>query len=168
MCWDCYNDGIDPYKEFRQGGVSIEDFDEEIKYRHPKNKKKSRAVKKTRAGCPETDYSAHVYVWTTEREVENLFFKFYGYHARESEICVGCGKKRKSRHTEKYEKRKAREWKKVYGDEFSVKRGEVVPRAAYGPSYRWWHWESRDQKFREFREEYARTHGENPWSLMWY
>jgi hypothetical protein len=41
MCWDCYaNPGGDPYKNFKRGGVEVEDFDDEVKYRHPKRRTK--------------------------------------------------------------------------------------------------------------------------------
>lgn len=166
MCSDCYPYGIDPYKEFTQGGVGIEDFDDEIRYRHAKRKNKAQKVK-TRAGCPENEFKAHVYVWTQEFEEKNIFFKFYGFHARESEVCAGCGKKRKSRYSEQYEKRKAREWKKKYGDEFSVKRGEPISRFGKGPRYSWWHWEYNDEEFRAFRKEWAIKHGGNPYYLWW-
>lgn len=158
MCWDCTNHDVDPYKEFTQGGVPIEDFEEEIRYRRPPHHKKKDKVK-TRAGCPETNFKSHVYVWTTEGSHEDFFFRYYKYHKYECEICAGCGKKRGSRLTEKYEKKKAREWDKRFKPT-AIKRGEPIPRYRRGiMNYRWFSWEDYDEEFAQYKREYREKHG---------
>lgn len=169
MCWDCYNnDKGDPHKMFTQGGVPIEDFDEE--FRHIKVKAK-KPRKKTRAGCPETEFKSHLYVWTSEYEDKlTLFYRYFGFHKYEREFCVGCGKKRGSRHSEKYEARKRREYDKRYGgSEFNVKRGEPVPKYRRNriPSYRWWSWEMHHEGFMAYRREYINQRGYTEYS-WWY
>lgn len=170
MCWDCGdNPKGDPYKIFRQGGVPVEDFEEEIRYRHAPNKKKKAKSPRAQAnrGCQMNDGKEHIYVWTTERNIEDLFFRFYKFHKWESEYCCGCGMRRGSRLTERYLKVKDRKFKKLTnGAEFNVKRGEPVPmrwrfRRSVIPSYSHFSWEDRDEDYMTYRAEYIKQNGYN-------
>lgn len=161
MCKSCwgYENGGDPFKNFRRGGVEPDDFEKEVDYR-PRTRKTKKKNPSPKPGCPGNDGAEHIYVWTTEREVRDFFFDYYGYHRYESHICVGCGKNgHRRRHTEKYEKRKHREWTKRYGGEFDVKRGEPLSRWGRGPNYRWWSWENYDPEYTAKRREYIARHG---------
>lgn len=163
MCWDCwgYPKG-DPHKIFTQGGVPISDFDDEVKYRHPPRKVKKVKPRRLAPGCIGNDDKAHVYVWTSERETVTLFYRYFGYHPREHEVCVGCGRVRKGRPTEKYEKRKIKEWNKRYEfSEFNVVRGVPVsrPRWHRGPSFSHWRWESYDEGFQKYKKDYIEKYG---------
>lgn len=162
MCWDCYaNKGGDPYKDFRRGKVEIEDFDDEMPYRkapHGKafewsNKATRRARINKRPGCPENDMKAHLYVWTTELESEKtLFFRYFGFHKYQREVCCGCGKHRKTENTERYIKRKDRAWEKM-NDLFA--KGEPVPRWGRwgGVKYSYFTWENYNEEWWAFRKE---------------
>lgn len=157
MCWDCYdNKGGDPYKDFRHGKVEIEDFDDEIPYRHTKRrtvKKKNREAWKIqrRPGCPENDYKPHVYVWTQENESEQaIFFRFFGFHRSQTEVCCGCGKEGKSKYSDRYQRRKDREWEKLN----DMPKGQPVSRYRYRGGYTTYssfRWEEEFEEYREFR-----------------
>lgn len=145
----------------RQGAVEIEDFDEEIRYRKPTggspwggwNKKKPR--KKTRPGCPENNFGPHLFVWTTELESEKtIFFQFFGFHKYHREVCCGCKKQRGTEESERYTKRKDREWEKLY----SLPKGEPVARWTYKGRprrvhYKWFTWESHNEEYQKFKKE---------------
>lgn len=171
MCWDCWaNRKGDPYKIFRRGGVPVEDFDEEIRYRHaPNKKKKSKSPRsKDNRGCQMNDGGPHIYVWTTERNIEDLFFRFYGFHKWEKEYCCGCGIRRGTQLTERYLKVKERKYKKLTnGAEFNVNRGEPVAtrrwssRYQYLPGYSFFQWEDRDEEYKAYRSEYIKKNGYN-------
>lgn len=136
----------------RQGAVPIEDFDEEIRYRKPgrgngygRNRKRVRENR----GCPANDFKGHVWVWTSEREVTDIFFKHFGFHKRESRICCGCGKVSKTRESEEYMRRKEHAWRKRTGGEFNVKRGEPVSRyRRWGRSFYAFSWEMDDPEYK--------------------
>lgn len=177
-CWD-YNE-TDHHKDFIRGGVRAEDFDDIPRYRHPKRrtKKKSARAKKNH-GCTGNDNGPHVYVWTTETQVEDLFFRFYGYHKFEKEVCVGCRNYRRKQTTARYEKIRARVYKKMYGGPFDVKRGSPVPKYQWRnrkPSYDYFSWEVYDEKFIEYRRQYIEKYGENiytmgnkyDWWTLWF
>lgn len=161
MCWDCNNnDKGDPYKNFRRGGVEVEDFDDEPRYRKVthgtafewNNKAVRRARMKSRPGCPENNMKAHLYVWTTELESEKtLFFRFFGFHKYEREVCCGCDKVRGTRNSERYIKRKDRAWEKIE----SMPKGEPVPRRYRwrGISYSYFSWENYNDEYMAFRKE---------------
>jgi len=91
------------HADFIHGGVGEEDFADT--FRHVKAAKRDRPKKKP--GCPGNDGGPHIYVWTTEYNIEDVFFKFFGFHRTERQYCAGCGKsaKRGSRHTERYVKK---------------------------------------------------------------
>ena len=170
MCWDCYDHPKgDPYKIFRQGGVPVEDFDDEIPFRHsPRRVKKKGARAKENRGCPGNNNGEHVYVWTTEFNVEDLFFRFYGFHKYERERCCGCNSRRRgTRLTEEYVKIKERRYRKLTaGGEFNVKRGEPVPMRYRGgikrlPSYWAYAWENFDEDYQKFRKDYIKMYGRN-------
>ncbi len=159
MCKSCKMDPAEvARKQTRQGAVAVDDFDKEVNYRPKKKESKSAS---RRPGCYANNYKAHVYVWTSEREIKTLFYRYFGFHSRETEVCVGCGKTRGRRHSEKYEKVKRREWNKRYSNEFEVKRGAPVPRREMrrGPSYTWWRWETYDEGYVAYRREYVARHG---------
>lgn len=103
------------HRDFTQGAVGIEDFDDTIK--HVKKAAPKKPVKKK--GCPGNDFNAHVYVWAKEaRDApwlgEDTFFKFYGFYKYEYKICAGCGRRDKCRLSEEYTKRFKREGKYAY------------------------------------------------------
>lgn len=161
MCWDCNNnDKGDPYKNFRRGGVEVEDFADEFRYMKPSHKtqfdwskKKRRASMRasTRPGCPENNFKAHPYVWTTELESEKtIFFRFFGFHKYQREVCCGCGKRRKTENTERYVKRKDRAWEKFE----SLPKGQPVSRYRRGLTrYSWFVWEDYNDEYMDFRKE---------------
>jgi hypothetical protein len=97
MCWDCYDHPKgDPYKIFTQGGVPVEDFDDEVRYRHAPRKNKAKKPKAK--GCPANDFKAHVYVWVTETHYYSRYngYGFYEDKTRpytvDCKTCCGCGK----------------------------------------------------------------------------
>lgn len=73
------------YKDYRQGGVGIEDFDDEVKYRKGKSKKKSKACKKSKEGLP-CDFSVYK---ITNQWYSKWSEKWHGMYAM---ACVRCGK----------------------------------------------------------------------------
>lgn len=96
-----WSDEPDTHADFIHGGVPVEDFaDEPVRWK----KKSKRETPKKKPGCPGNDGGPHIYIWTTEKNFEDLFYKFFGFHKREFRYCAGCGKnaKRGSRYTEKY------------------------------------------------------------------
>lgn len=167
MCSGCKMDDKDVQVMYaRQGAVEVSDFDEEPRYRKVTtgkrwnyNKKKPR--KKTRPGCPENNFGPHLFVWTTELESEKtLFFKFYGFHKYQREVCCGCGKRRNSELTERYIKRKDRAWEK-FSD---LPKGEPVPRWRYRGTprrvhYSYFTWENEDKGFAAFKKAEAERRG---------
>lgn len=160
MCKACKMDPSEVARfRQRQGAVDAEDFYKEVNYR-PK-KKVSTRVRRTRPGCAANDNGPHVYVYTTEHNIADLFHQFYGYHKWEKSICCGCGKSgHKSRLTERYEKVKSRKWNKRYGGEFNVQRGKPLSYwGRHGPSYGYWAWENYEDDFNEFYRTYMTQHG---------
>lgn len=168
MCKGCYSDPTwDEIYYRRQGAVDVDDFYKEVNYqtrmkgrgwsRGGSHKQKFR----NRPGCPGNDFKAHVYVWTTEKEESTFFSDYYGFHKRQSRICVGCGKRNGSQLSDEYMKRKLREWDKLD----SLKKGEPVPyyrrsNAKYPRySFKWWNWESMDEDFRRAKKEYIDRYG---------
>ena len=162
MCWDCYaNKGGDPYKDFRRGKVEVSDFDDEFRYVKAGGKtqfewsnkatRRARQKPKPRAGCPENNMKAHLYVWTTELESEKtIFFRYYGFHKYQREVCCGCGKRRKTEFSERYIKRKDRAWEKL---DNPFPKGEPVSRYYRwrGTKYSYFVWESYDEDYMAFR-----------------
>jgi hypothetical protein len=137
----------------RQGAVEASDFDDEPKYRHPKRRaKKARARSLTRTPCPEAEDGKHVYVWVpyiSEYSYynEDVFYKHYGWHKRETKTCCGCLATAGSRETERYLKTKDRRWRKLTGGEYEVKRGEPVPRWGRWAGYQNFVWENYDEDY---------------------
>lgn len=157
MCKACKMDPSDMARyRTRQGALDVEDFEKEVNYRPSAKAKKTKG--KTRPGCPGNEYGPHVYVWTSEREMDSLFYRYFGWHKYQSHICAGCGKKDRSKYSDKYEARKKKEWDKRYA--VSVKRGEPVGRGrGRGPYYRYWEWESYHEGFRAYRKDYLTQKG---------
>lgn len=163
MCWDCYDhpEG-DPYKNFKRGGVEVEDFDDDLRYRHPKRRaKKARARPLTRKPCPATEDGKHVYVWngyiSEWSGTDKIFLEHFGYHRTEILTCCGCyATKGWSRETERYMKAKERKWRKLTGGEFAVKRGAPVERYRYGGSFHSFSWEMRVPEYAEKVKAYEK------------
>lgn len=167
MCKGC--DGWGDYltvQDFRRGKVEVEDFADEIPYRHAKRRKK-KEKEKTRPGCPGNEYGPHVYVWTEEREAPDFFSRHYGFNKRQSLACIGCSKISKRKLSDKYEKIKARKYAAMYGNGEHQPRGEPVSRYGrlYRPSYSYWSWENLDEEYREKREAYIKRNGI---TAFWY
>lgn len=152
MCKSCYSDPAwDEIRYKRQGAVDIEDFDEEPRYRKPGKAGYSGRPprRRTKNGCPANEGKAHVWVWTSEHEVTNIFFKHFGFHKRESKVCCGCLTVGKTRESEEYMRRKERAWRKLTGGEFNVKRGEPVERYRWrGMRFYGFRWEDEDPIYR--------------------
>lgn len=167
MCKGCKMDPREMAKfRERQGAVDVDDFYKEVNYQTRMKGRggmtwgRASKRRKNKAGCPSNNYGPHIYVWTTEGQEDNFFSDYYGFFKYEYETCCGCGKTRKSRKSEQYEKVKARKWAKKYGDEYSMKRGEPVGRFASGRTrYSWWNWESYDEDYMEARQEYFNRRG---------
>lgn len=157
-CWCCSYDQ-NSHKDYIRGGVDASDFEDEVRYRHPKRRaKKSRARSQTRTPCPHTEDGKHVYVWTAYESVWNnkdkIFYRYFGFYREEIQVCCGCGvTKGWHRPTERYMKVKDRKWRKLTGGEFDVKRGEPVSRR-WGTSYRYFTWESQDEGYRQAIKDY--------------
>ena len=160
MCKSCYSDPAwDEIRYRRQGMVDVDDFDEEPRYRKPGTgtrwaykKKKARGAKR---GCPENNGKGHVWVWTSEREVTDIFYKHFGFHKKESKICCGCGYRAKSRETEEYMRRKERAWRKLTGGEFDVPRGEPIERYRWRGKRFWaFEWEMDDPAYKAKYDEW--------------
>lgn len=166
MCRCCKMDpSEDARYRLRQGEIPIEDFDEEVRYRRPSrgrgysyNKKRKREPR----GCPANNNKAHVWVWTTEKEITDIFFNYFGFHKRETKVCCGCGKVSKTRETEEYMRRKERAWRKRTGGEFNVKRGEPVSRYSRyrGKSFWSFSWEMEDPKYQEIYDAWYKRQKE--------
>lgn len=160
MCRCCKMDPRDvAIMRLRQGAIPIEDFDEEVTYRHPKRRKKKEKVK-TRPGCPANEFKAHVYVWTTETEYRDFFYDYFGFPKGQSKVCVGCGKRNGSKPSDEYMRRKEREWAKLATPE----KGVPVPRWRYRSgrryvAFNWWSWENNDEDYRKARKEYIDRNG---------
>lgn len=96
------------HQHFVQGGVDVDDFEEEYAFNHKRISKKKTRPKK---GCPGNDYNEHVYVWVPDtedtpwRSDDKLFFDFYGFQKYEREICAGCDKRMRMRLTVEYTKK---------------------------------------------------------------
>lgn len=137
----------------RQGAVEISDFDEDIKYRKPgkgygygRNRKRPKGNK----GCPANEGKAHVWVWTSEYEVTDIFFKHFGFHKKVSRVCAGCLAVSKTTLSDEYMRRKERAWRKLTGGEFDVKRGEPVAMRYRYRGYKFWsfRWEDFDEEYK--------------------
>lgn len=175
MCRDCYSDPAwDEIHYRRQGAVDVDDFYKEVNYQtRMKGRGWSRGGshkqngKPRKRGCPANNNKAHVYVWTTENNIEDLFFRFYGFHKWEKEFCCGCDNRRGRRLTERYLNIKDRKYKKLTnGAEFNVKRGEPVAqswrfRRNIIPSYSMFEWETNDEEYMEYRKDYIKKNGYN-------
>lgn len=166
MCKACKMDDREMQVYYRrQGMVEANDFDDEVRYRHPKRRKKNKVNR--RPGCPGNDYNKHVFVWVEKSGDfdSGFFFKYYGYYKKEYEVCCGCGKVGKSRRTEKYNKINLKKYTKIYGDEFTVKRGEPVRRygRSYKPSLTWWSFEANDPEFKAAHTQWAIERGLPTW-----
>lgn len=178
MCSSCKMDPSE-MKVFyaRQGAVEIEDFDDEVRFRPPgKGYSYNRRTKKARPpkGCPANNGKAHVWVWTSEYEETDIFYKHFGFHKKETKVCCGCLLKTKVRETERYMKRKERAWFKKNGAEFTVKRGEPVSRYGRYRGERFWSfmWEMDDpayaEKYNAWREEQRRIYRESRWDWKYF
>lgn len=162
--WGGKEEGPNTYKMGREGALddAYWDEDELVDYPHRAKKKKKRKRSKTRPGCIGNDYGPHIYVWTTEFEnTRDVFYSYYGYFKYESRICCGCRKKNGRQKTEKYEKKKHREWVKRYGDleELRLHRGKGPVQRYRGSRYTWWAWETEDEGFNEHRRLWQEKYG---------
>jgi hypothetical protein len=89
MCWDCYDHPKgDPYKIFTQGGVPIEDFDEEpVKHQKKTRRKKGKRLcaKSKTEFC---DYSVRV--------ITNWYYSKYSerYTVYTASACSRCGRRK--------------------------------------------------------------------------
>lgn len=94
------------YKDARRGACedAFWDEDELVDYRRSPASRKKR---KRAPGCEGNDGGPHIYVWTSEREWEDAFFRYFGFHKYEYKRCAGCWKRGsfKSRLTERYVKK---------------------------------------------------------------
>lgn len=170
MCKHCWDDEPgEHHKDFIRGGVKIEDFDDEPMRERTAGKSRRKArVRKTPSGCPGNDFKAHVYIWTTEQNEEDSFFKFYGYHRFEKKVCCGCEKKTYGRRsTPRYDRWKKREWERRFGGEFNVPRGEPVVKYRRGSSYNYFAPERDDPKFMEFHRQRMQRLGAPTWYSSW-
>ena len=173
MCKHCWGwDEAEHHKDFTQGAVGIEDFEDVIPYRHPKRRKKRKdKYPKTRPGCPENGWKKHVFVWVEMVHDpysfrKDFFYEYYGYYKEEHEVCCGCGHIGKSRRTEKYNKINLRAYTKLYGDEFSVARGEPLSRYSrgrYKPSLAYFSYERNDPEFKATYKQWAIERGYPTW-----
>lgn len=104
MCKHCWDDTESVHhKDFIRGWEEPDGFEKEVNYR-PKPKK--RKATRTRPGCPGNDNKTHVYVFTTEYNIKDLFYRYFGFHKYEKRFCAGCGKNgHKVRKTERYVKK---------------------------------------------------------------
>lgn len=138
-CWD-WNEGVH-HKDWVRGYEEPEDFEKEVNY---KPKKKDKAGPKKKPGCPGNEGKSHVYVYTTEYNIEDLFFLYFGFHKTEKRICAGCGKSGyKTRVTERYRKK-------------------------FKSTNRWGGAESRHEGYREFRRRWLVQRGyTNEWYGNW-
>lgn len=170
MCSSCK---MDPHEEkrfrYRQGAVDVDDFYIEVNYQ---TRMKGRGFKrknekpKTRPGCPENDFGPHVYVWTTEGQIEDLFFRYFGFHKYQRRICAGCGKMDGTKHSDAYHERNEREYNKRYpSTAFTIKRGAPVGRreirSNYRPKLRWFSFESYDDGYVKYEKDYIARNGWN-------
>lgn len=105
MCYDCWGYSDDLRRDFRAGKVEIYDFKEEVNYQK-RLRKRDRKPRKRYPGCPGNNGGSHVYVYTTEGNYDDLFYRYFGFHKIERSMCCGCRKpKGKTRVTAKYEKK---------------------------------------------------------------
>jgi len=155
MCDACtyYKSEAARNKDFRQGAINPDVYDEEVNY-SPKTKAKK--TKKRYPGCPGNDKGPHIYVWTTEKNNHTLFFEHYGFHKYEKRICVGCNHVDRKRTTQAYRERNAREKDKA------ARRGQRT--------YKYWTFEDHDEEYREVRRRYISRHGwdEYAYNGMWW
>ena len=157
MCSCCYSDpSWDEIHYRRQGAVDVEDFEDEIPYRHPPRKrKKSKPRSQTRRPCPESEDGKHVYVWVpyisdyTPRD--RVFLDYFGYARREVQTCCGClAQKGYGRETDRYTQAKEHKWRKRTGGEFAVKRGEPISRyRRWGTGYSNFKWEDYHEGYQQ-------------------
>lgn len=140
MCKHCWGDDRSVHhKDWIRGWA--DDGYEETRHRASAKSK----TKKKYPGCPGNDRGPHVYVWTTEKNHDSLFFDFYGFHKYEKMVCAGCGNVNKIATTEEYRKR---------NDKFKerrVRRGERV--------WKWIAFEDYDEEYREKRRRYISRNG---------
>lgn len=127
-----------PYRDFKDGAVDEEYGEVEVNYTP---RRKNKKVHKKKPGCPANEGKSHIYIYTTEFNMEDVFFKYYGFHKWEHSVCCGCGKKaRKSRKTERYEKK--------FGNKMR--------------QHRWTDAEYEDEGYAEFRKKWVVQRGCTP------
>lgn len=152
------------HKDHVRGKVDPDDFDKIVDYTPRNRKRKPNKVKRnktTRAGCDANNFKSHVYIWTNEYEDErHLFYRYYGYHKWEREVCVGCGKRRASRECARYMKRKERLWNALPTLTYSRYR-------RYG-SFRWFKWEEQDEDYMAFIAAWKNEHPNNALNYSLY
>lgn len=118
-CGCDYCEGRGNRRDFRHGKVDENDF-VDILPRRKATAKKPKPKKKR--GCPGNDFGPHVYVWipytTGVYDNADQFFKENGFHKREALVCAGCNVRKKTRLTEKMQKKinKVGWYKANYGD----------------------------------------------------
>lgn len=161
MCKSCKMDPAwEKVYRTRQGEIPISDFDDEVRYRKPGKGSgygRNRKRPSNKRGCPANNNKGHVWVWTTEYEPTDIFYKHFGFHKKESKVCCGCSKVDKTRESEEYMRRKERAWRKRTGGEFEIKRGEPISRWGryrYGRSFWSFRWEDYDEDYRVKYEEW--------------
>lgn len=89
-----------------------------------------------------------------------LFFRFFGFHKYEREVCIGCLKTRGTQESERYTKRKDRAWEKLT----DLPKGEPVARWVYRGRprrvhYKWFTWEDDNEEYKDFRKEQVAKQG---------
>jgi hypothetical protein len=151
----------------RQGAVDISDFDEVLRVRRPKRRKKrERYARPKDRGCPMNDMKSHIYVWVDASEKEkygyssrrdDIFKQYFGFSKEEAQACAGCGKFGKTRMTERYMKIKERRWFKMVGEIKDQPRGEPIGgyrgRWSSGSFYGF-HWEYQEAGYVEAYNDY--------------
>lgn len=92
--WGNKHDGPNNYKDNRRGGAEDAFWDETELVDH---KRSATKKKRARRGCPENDYKAHIYIWTTETRYYGKWDTIRGYVQDKSRpytvdinICCGC------------------------------------------------------------------------------
>jgi hypothetical protein len=141
MCRACqqYKKEYSKVQDVRNGAVEADDFEKEVNYR-PKKKVKSRS---RAPGCAGNDGGKHIYVWTSEGQMEDLFFMYFKFHKHEQKLCAGCMKRdsgTRSRYTERYVKK-------------------------FKPTGRWDSPERKHPGYKAFREQWLIQRGYTP---EWY
>lgn len=160
MCYDCDSSAARRELYMRQGAVDVDDFYKETNYAP---KRKNNKPRQKKAGCPETGGS-HVWVWTSEFDMDTLFYRHFGWPKHERRVCCGCLKYDRRRLTERYQRVRERKWAKKPRN---TRRGEPIPRFSrrYYKCFEWYEWESEDPEYvakRNALDEAARRHEFTP------